>query len=44
MTDENKENNQEENQNKSEVNRSWWKNIGLKPNLQAKAIKIRVRN
>lgn len=33
MTDENKnmENNQEENQNKLEVNKSWWKNVGLKP-------------
>ena len=29
MTDENKniENKQEENQNKSEVNRSWWKKL-----------------
>ena len=41
MTDENKniENNQEENQNRQECNKSWWKNVGLKHNLKAR-IKI----
>ena len=36
MTDENKniENNQEENQNRQECNKKWWKNVGLKPNLR----------
>ena len=36
MSDENKniENNQEENQNKPECNKKWWKNVGLKPNLR----------
>ena len=29
MTDENKENNQEENQNRQECNKIWWKNVGL---------------
>ena len=33
MTDENKNigNNQEENQNRQECNKKWWKNVGLKP-------------
>ena len=33
MTDENKniENNQDENQNRQECNKKWWKNVGLKP-------------
>ena len=33
MSEENKniENNQEENQNRQECNKSWWKNFGLKP-------------
>ena len=36
MSDENKniENNQEENQNRQECNKIWWKNVGLKPNLR----------
>ncbi len=36
MTDENKniENNREENQNRQECNKKWWKNVGFKPNLQ----------
>ncbi len=29
MTDENKENNQEENQNRQECNKIWWKNVGF---------------
>ena len=37
MSKENKniENNQEENQNREECNKKWWKNVGLKPTLQA---------
>ena len=33
MSDENKniENKQEENQNRQECNKIWWKNVGLKP-------------
>ena len=36
MSDENKNigNNQEENQNREEYNKKWWKNVGLKPNLK----------
>ena len=36
MTDENKniENKQEENQNREECNKKWWKNVGFKPNLR----------
>ncbi len=36
MSDENKniENNQEENQNREECNKKWWKIVVFKPNLR----------
>ena len=37
MSDKNKENienNQEENQNREECNKKWWKNVGLKPTIK----------